>query len=239
MAILLRFKFLLWVLLLPACSTVKEAVQYQIEDGLYRSEVFGVSGEKVYVDNEIDSLFVFPVLNTNNNYLIDTSSREYLVFPQNRHATKIEDVIFRTSGFDIDLITIPFKYRFQSNDFPPQITTNLNALIFLGHRADFYRLHYRKNDLSTFDRATKHYGVTYGFFSGFGSSSINPFVTQNNIQIEYDGVVWSNGFALSFGIDNISLGLGLGWDYLLDKNSNFWIYHKKPWLGLVLGINLN
>lgn len=32
---------------------------------------------------------------------------------------------------------------------------------------------------------------------------------------------------------------GLGFDTLLDRNAQFWIYQERPWLGLMLGLNLN
>jgi hypothetical protein len=68
---------------------------------------------------------------------------------------------------------------------------------------------------------------------------MNPWVTENQITQEYDGVVWSKGIAGIIGIDNFTIGLALGWDHLLDKNKNYWIYQGKPWLGLAFGLNLN
>ena len=68
---------------------------------------------------------------------------------------------------------------------------------------------------------------------------MNPWVTENNISIEYDGVVWSKGLAGILAIDNFTIGLGLGWDYLTDANKKYWIYQNMPWLGLAFGLNLN
>jgi hypothetical protein len=36
----------------------------------------------------------------------------------------------------------------------------------------------------------------------------------------------------------ITLGLSLGFDNLLDPNEHIWAYQQKPWIGLMLGINL-
>lgn len=91
----------------------------------------------------------------------------------------------------------------------------------------------------SFDRYSNHYGLTVGVFSGFGSTLIGPWFTKDQVQLEYDGVVWTNGVAVSIAFNYLTIGLGLGWDKLLDTNKSVWIYQNKPWLGLVLGINLN
>jgi hypothetical protein len=68
---------------------------------------------------------------------------------------------------------------------------------------------------------------------------MNPWVTNYQIDSEYDGLVWFNGFAGIIGVDNYSIGLAIGWDNLLDQNRRFWYYQQKPWLGLTFGININ
>lgn len=221
------------------CSSYKNTAQYQIEDGIYKTRIFSGEMEKVYIDNDEDFLFVFPLSESNQPFKLDTINRSVFEFPQRRTSTKIDKANFYTSEFDIDLITIPFKYRFPYNGFPQQLNTNLNANLFLGYRTDLYTLKYKDNEIGLIERLTKHYGMTFGFFSGFGSTAVNPFVTDDHINIEYDGIVWSNGFSMSLAIDYLNLGLALGWDNLMDNNSSYWIYQKRPWIGLVLGINLN
>ncbi len=171
--------------------------------------------------------------------MIDTVGRAYHTFPQTRSYAALESELFRVSGLDLDIITIPFKYRFSTESVPAQLNTNLNASVFVGYRTDYYRLRYNLNEINEYERKTNHYGLTFGVFSGFGSSLISPFVTDDQVAIEYDGVVWSNGLAVSIGIDYLNLGVALGFDQLLDRNANVWIYNRKPYLGLVLGINLN
>ncbi|MCH7396402.1 hypothetical protein MM236_00305 [Belliella sp. DSM 107340] len=119
------------------------------------------------------------------------------------------------------------------------MSTNLNASVYAGYRTDFYSLKYSRNKFGQQERKTRHYGLSFGAFSGFGSSPITPWFTNDQITEEYDGLVWSNGLAFSIGIDYLNLGFALGWDRLLDKNSNLWIYQRKPWLGLIIGININ
>jgi len=40
-------------------------------------------------------------------------------------------------------------------------------------------------------------------------------------------------------VQNISIAMGIGFDFLLDGNRDVWIYQNKPWLGFAVGINLN
>jgi len=47
------------------------------------------------------------------------------------------------------------------------------------------------------------------------------------------------GVAAFVGIQNLSIGVGLGWDQLMDKYRSYWIYREKPWIGLILGFKLS
>ena len=68
---------------------------------------------------------------------------------------------------------------------------------------------------------------------------MNPWVTNNQIVTEYDGVVWSKGVAGIIAINNFTIGLAIGFDDLLDNNKKYWIYQAKPWVGFAFGLNLN
>jgi hypothetical protein len=220
------------------CVGYKASVQYEIEDGMYK---YTHAGErtKVWLDNEEEFIYLFVPEKTDFGYQLDELATPVATFPQISAKTPIERQVFSSSGFDLDVITIPFKYRFRVNEFPHQLNTNPNASLYFGFRTDYYRLMYLPNAISQYKRTTRHYGLTAGFFSGFGATAVNPYVTDNAIGLEYDGVVWSNGIAVSLGIDYLNLGIALGWDRLLDRNRVFWIYQQKPYVGLVLGINLN
>lgn len=227
------------VVMLFSCQANKSSVQYELEDGIYISNIFEGKKEVVFIDNEPELVFVYPVKKINGFFQFDTLNRPYLTFPQKRAASKIDPEIFKTKNFDLDLITIPFKYRAGVGEVPAQLNTNLNALIYAGYRSDWYTLGYDQNMFGNYDRYSNHYGLTFGVFSGFGSTLIGPWFTRDQVQLEYDGVVWSNGLAVSIAFNYLTVGAGLGWDKLLDSNKAVWIYQNKPWLGLVLGINLN
>jgi hypothetical protein len=51
--------------------------------------------------------------------------------------------------------------------------------------------------------------------------------------------VLTKGIAGIIGLNNLTAGLAVGWDNLLDRNKKHWIYQGKPWIGFVFGLNLN
>lgn len=231
--------FFLIIPLFFACRSQKQIDAYEIQDGFYKSKIYGDKKEQVYLDNEPEFLTIFPVYSSNNYFFLDTLNREIINFPQKSVSVKIEDQVFKTNELDIDLISIPFKFRGSRHGIPPQLNTNINASMYLGYRTDWYTLGYKPSPFGEYERLTRHYGVTFGVFSGISATPVNPWLTQDNINYEYDGIAWSYGLAVSFAFNYLNIGVGFGWDYLLDSNSRFWIYQNKPWLGLVLGINLN
>jgi hypothetical protein len=85
-------------------------------------------------------------------------------------------------------------------------------------------------------RFVRHTGFDFGLFAGIGISPINPTVTENNTMQEYDGIVFQKGFSAFATYENMSLGLAVGFDNLLDNNKSIWIYNNKPWFGIILGI---
>lgn len=140
--------------------------------------------------------------------------------------------------FDVDVLTIPFKIRPPVKGFPQQLNPNFSAAIYLGRRRDSYRISSAK------PRGSKKFkvsGVGYGYggFIGLGAVTMNPFVTKQQLDYEYDGFVINGGFAGIYDAKKFNLGFAVGVDYLLDKNNTNWIYHGSPWFGLLFGVNLN
>ena len=140
--------------------------------------------------------------------------------------------------FDIDVLTVPFKVRPAVGNFPEQLNANFSAALYLGRRRDSYSI---KTDGAKNSKRLSISGTGYGYggFIGIGGVTMNPFVTNQMIDYEYDGFVLSGGLAGIYDAKKFNLGLALGADYLVDKNRNKWIYQGKPWLGILFGINLN
>lgn len=138
-------------------------------------------------------------------------------------------------NIDLDIFTIPFKIRPSVAGFPEQLNPNFSAALYLGRRHNSYRIARNGMGVSKIYSA----GFGYGFFTGLGAVTMNPFVTGNSINYEYDGMVLMGGFAAIYDAKKFNIGVSVGIDHLVDKNQNAWIYQQKPWFGVLFGIDIN
>jgi hypothetical protein len=233
------FRMLVLSLCFCSCHILHDTPKNSFADGYYSSKVLALPSKKVYVNNEEEVVQVYPLKKRGSSYYIDTIEHRPLTFTPNNFDSLFKKLSFTQASFDIDFLTIPFKYRASQHRFPRQFNSTLNGAVYLGYRSDVYLLHYKTNPLGSSKRQTTHYGFSFGAFSGFGGTAMNPWVTNDQITIEYDGVVWTTGMASIIALNNVTAGLAVGWDRLFDNNKRHWIYQKKPWFGFVFGLNLN
>jgi hypothetical protein len=151
---------------------------------------------------------------------------------------KNTDIHFIKRSFDVDLLAVPFKFRPSASGFPQQLNSNVNGNVMLGYRIDRFNEHFTRTPAGV-KKSIRHRGFAAGVFGGFGATFVSPWTTASQITDEYDGVVVTRGVTVLAGINSLTVGLGVGWDYLTDRNKNIWIYQNKPWLGLTIGLNLN
>jgi hypothetical protein len=191
-----------------------------------------------YIVVEENDIKAYPVVYSQKKALVDTSQSLVLSFPEAKEGRPLSQN-FVQSSFDIDVLTIPFKYRPPASNLPGQLTSNFTGSLYLGYRSDIYKITYQNTPLWVRKRKITHVGYSFGLFSGIGSAAINPSVTNQQIAYEYDGVVFNKGLAGIIGVNNFTFGLGIGLDHLLDQNQGVWIYQGRPWLGLTIGLNIN
>jgi hypothetical protein len=230
------FCLLILTLFLYSCETLKDSSKFQFKDGFYRTKLNN-RPEKVYILAGSDSIKAYRKQDLASKK-IDTVKATVIIFSDQK-PHQFEPHSFKRNTFDIDVLTVLFKFRPAVNGFPPQFNATFNGAVYVGYRTDVYTLRYKATPLHIFKRSITHYGYSFGFFSGFGAARIDEYVTQNALSIEYDGLVNLSGFAAIIAIDKISAGLTLGVDHLLDKNSQVWVNNGKPWIGISLGLNLN
>lgn len=125
-------------------------------------------------------------------------------------------------GLTANIISVPCKIRPSVKGVPEQLNTNFSAALYLGSR-----------------KGNSKHGFSYGAFTGLSAITMNPHVTEDKIDYEYDGLALSNGIAGIYDNKKINIGLALGIDMLTDKNRTNWIYQGKPWIGILFGITLN
>jgi hypothetical protein len=240
-AIFIILIFFSSVLLFSACTSLRDSSKYEFQSAKYYTSLIPGTENKVYLNVAEDTIEVFPVKTVGDREEVETEPVEVLT--ENVHVHEASygkgSHYFYNPSFDLDIITIPLKYRFATQSVPRQLTTNFNGVAYLGFRNDIFRVRYKRNPLNEMERSTRHFGTSIGGFAGISSEPVNPWVTRDIVQIEYDGVVFSTGLAWIAGINNLTAGIAIGFDFLQDPNRQHWVYQGKPWLGLAFGINLN
>ncbi len=185
-----------------------------------------------------------PELAKQKLYVIDSGDSLQVILPatyERRNFAKADYqnwVLYRTE-VDVDVFTLPFKIRPSIVGFPSQLNSNFNAAIYLGRRIDFHRYSWQPVTPSFNVRNLNSRGFGYGIFAGLGSATLNEFVTQPAIPIQYEGVILDAGVAAIYDARIFNVGIALGIDYLTDTNRNAWIYQRRPWFGVLFGLNLN
>jgi len=217
-----RKEFILLVVVLNACSTIKDSPKYRLSDGHYEFKQTEGKYKKAFVYVREDTIRI----------LLEEKPEELFV-PEPR-----KDQFFLKPSFDLDVITVLFKYRPITSGLPRQLTTDFNGNVFIGYRVDRFRLSNKETPLGR-KQSFRHRALTVGTFGGLGSTSVTPWTTNNQTTDEYSGLILSRGLAFMVGVNNLTVGLGIGWDYLTDRDKHIWIYQNKPWFGLTVGLNLN
>lgn len=237
----MRFRFvvclLIAVFLLPGCASVIDSAKYRFDDGVYR--VGMNKGKKVYVSSIGDTTIVEPYVAKNGVWMEDTIHKQFYNAMLKTPDLINREPLFYQRTFDVDIITIPIKYRPAVEPLPRQLNADYSVAAYLGYRSDGYRFRYNQTPLQTYKRTLHHYGLSGGLFLGIGGTSMNEFVTAPALDKEYDGLVLTKGIAGFVAVQNFTVGLSIGSDNLMDKNRKVWIYENKLWYGLAFGVNLN
>ena len=221
------------------CASLRKSSKYGFSEGYYKSRIYHKKLKKVYVVPEEDSIKVYSAKSLNKK-TIDTTESLKIAFPAHHKPASFKEYSFRKNSFDIDILSILFKYRPNVGDFPNQFTASvLNGAIYVGYRTDLFKLIYEQTPLKRYQRTILHYGYSFGAFTGLGATRVDPYVTQGRVLIEYDGLVNPTGIAGIIELDKLSFGLLAGVDHLLDRYRHAWMYQGKIWIGLSIGLNLN
>lgn len=220
-------------MLLSGCAAVKENPKYAFSTGIYYART-SLMIDKVYVEVDGDHLRLYAA-DKHGKY----DSSRYQQVALNSFSTDRRNDKFTKYSLDLDLVSLPLKFRPAQPGFPHQLNTTINGGIYLGRRADVYRIRNTQTKIGGNRSTINHLGFSGGVFAGVGSTPMNPSVTENRITIEYDGLVIPVGLTALAAHNELTFGLTVGIDYMPHDNRKVWIYRNKPWVGLAIGLNLN
>ena len=220
-------------LLLVGCSSLQKATI--IDDGKYvickpfvTDSLQARFKDRVYIEDSSDYLVIYKM-----------EDKEGIPIKISSEITSATPLLIRQNSFDIDLFTVPFKIRPAQADVPTQFNTSFNASMYFGYRRDIIKVSGKPQFANVSKRTVTKNGIGTGVFIGGGPVPINPTVTMGKVNQEYDGLSISCGISSIYAVEKFNAGLAIGFDYLTDKNKANWIYQNKPWIGILLGFNLN
>lgn len=218
----MRLVFLSLVIgsLFQSCASLRDAPKYQLDDGYYGFRQGDTRLPNVFVETLEDTVRIHP-----------EEGKPFALIPG-------KDEFFYKKTFDLDITTIGFKVRPATANLPTQVNANFNGNLYLGYRVDRFQIHFTETPAGS-KKSFHHRALTVGAFGGFGASSINPWTTNYVVNDEYDGFVITRGLATMIGLNQLTVGVGVGWDYLTGRDKQVWIYQNKPWIGLSIGLNVN
>lgn len=215
--------FCLGILTLFSCSTLKPFSDSDIESGYYELQQYDKSYTKIYLDVKEDSIAIIPIDKENKGL---------------GPLTHVDGQAFLKRSFDIDVLAVPFKYRPSASEFPRQLVSDFNGNIYFGYRLDRYKTRIFQTPTGQ-EKKIQHHAITIGTFGGLGTTSVSPWTTNYRTTDEYNGLVLTRGLSIMAGVNNLTFGVGVGWDYLTDRDKAIWIYQNKPWYGVTISLNIN
>jgi hypothetical protein len=230
------FYFGISILSIFSCVPVEKIASHEFVTGYYKLKTPDNEPSKVYLDVIEDSIIVYPLINDAGTIDVDTSTFRILHVSEIKTGNDFYGYRFVKNSLDLDLNTILLKYRPARGAIPNQLNANLNGSFYVGFRKDYFKMITKTSKLHEESTYCRHLGFDFGLFAGIGITPINPSVTGDVVEEEYDGIVFQKGIGSFLTFDRMSLGIVLGFDNLLDKNSKSWLFNQQPYLGLSIGI---
>lgn len=211
-----------------SCSSVSKLTDSELTSGSYEMVTTGEGGEKtrqrIYLEASSDSISWVPVDKHNA--------------PLSSPAGIRPGQVFLKQSFDVDVLVVVFKYRPGLASVPSQLTTDFNGNLFVGYRHDWFSIKDKKTPMGM-TRKVSQKSISVGGFAGIGTTFVSPWTTNQQTTDEYNGFILTKGISAMVGVKNLTVGLGVGWDNLVDRDKDIWVYQFKPWYGLTLSLNLN
>jgi hypothetical protein len=130
-----------------SCGVLKESSEFS--DGYYQ-----LNGNKMYVTRSGDSITAY---GARPNHPIDTIA--LIRIPAAVKKGQLPGYIFTRSSFDIDVITMPIKYRPTIAGFPNQLNAQINGGGYIGKRRDYFTVREVHAPMVRNKVAVDHFGL--------------------------------------------------------------------------------
>lgn len=222
------------IVFFTSCSTLEKASIHGFKSGYYKLQSEQKNVQNVYLDVTDEKIDVYHEKGKqpDKNKFLSISLKP-------SDSTLIAPMEFSKNSLDIDITAILLKYRPSVDGLEGQLTTDFNVALYTGWRHDNYKIKRKTDPLGNSYYKISDWGYDFGFLAGPGSTLISPFTTQNQRTDEYSAMIIQTGIAGFIEASFASFGIGIGIDYLMNSDSDVWIYKNKPWLGFIVGIAIN
>src|SRR5690606_26260955 len=109
------FILILWCTVFTACTSLQESSKYNFESSRYYNTIIPYSAHKVYIDVSEDSIRVFPVTTSMGvEHIPEEPTGIFTVAA----ASYERNHTFYNPSLDLDILTVPLKYRFKRDAMP-------------------------------------------------------------------------------------------------------------------------
>lgn len=216
-----------------SCSTLQKSSVHGFHSGYYKM-ANGKKARKVYADITDENIDVYNA----RDFMSDKDLLMYIPL-KDADSVLMPRLRFSKQSLDIDITSIPLKYRPSANSLPAQLNTDLNMAVYAGWRHDTYKIIRRTDPLGRRYGQITNFGFDFGAFAGLGGTPINSFSTNNRMSQDYTGMIVQTGLAGFVESNVVSFGVAVGIDNLVNRDRKIWVYNNKPWVGFILGIALN
>jgi hypothetical protein len=116
--------------------------------------------------------------------------------------------------------TLPFKWRHQTGDFNKDITlSGLGGISLNSNRVQDF-----------------HLNVLVGI--GISSVTLDSSNTEGKVKESMEGSAITIPFGIVAEWKKAQIGVFTGWDFISNRNSNNWIYHRKNWISIGIGYSI-
>lgn len=137
----------------------------------------------------------------------------------------------------VQAVAIAVKFRGPVGNALQQVETGSTFALAGGFKNSWSKYKGAKNSLGF---TTRTWSIASGLLLGGGVVDIGTKTTQGQVldtQASKNFII-PVGLHLVVGFNNINLGVAVGQDIITGPNKTLWNYYKKPWVGILVGLDI-